>query len=1143
MKQTLLYIVFSSLITLQLLAQSNSLDPGIFKNPTEQYRVHTWWHWMDNSISKAGITADLEAMSLQGISTATILNVGLLGEEDYGVPPVEFRSKEWFEMFRWALEEADRLGIRIGVHNCDGWSTTGGPWITPENSMKKITWRTTTVKGGKKIDQFIPEPVSERNFYRDAAVVAYKVPGSMKSGVIFPNRVYHNGQAVGDVDIVNDGSPLSGISIEDGHVVDFVFDKSVKHDEIMLYFQKYYLWRNMGDIKVSGLLLASKDGKTFQKLDTIVDYPVNQCINIKLPENKLKTLRLQISKIDKNESFGQVRLSEMNLLYKGKSIYQSKIPAHLAKIVAVKAYDISDFKNREAEADHAAVQIGDIIDISDKMDKEGNLVWNAPEGEWNIIRFGYTTTGVGPYPATKAGRGLECDKMDAEALKLHFNHFPMELVKAAGHYTGNTFGYIFVDSWECQFQNWTAKFIDEFYNRTGYSIIPFIPAICGTIVEDPSVTEKFFHDFQKTIAGLLEDEYYRPFKRLCNDQGLEFDAETIYGDIPYPPLDVLKNNTYVQNPMTEYWARADEDKLLRYQPVDTIERGLQVQASIVYNNPIVAAEAYTGFISYSEDPWSLKLYGDRAMCSGINRMVLHSNVHQPIEAKPGFTLGLFGHSFNRHSPWFKHSHEWFNYLSRAQYVLQETSAFGEVLRWIGDYPHQYYPTDGLNKIIHGINRHICNTDVLLTQAKVESGAIVLDNGQRYKILLLPEDDAIELTSLRTIEKLVLQGAVIYGLKPQKSLSNTDDPKDIVEIADRIWGNTDQEKNIHSYGKGKVLWGMSLFEALELVEVKPDLTQYSTGTAKLMYYHKNRGNDHVFFIVNQEDKPVYAQCDFQLTGKNVQLWCPETGRTKSSGLYIEENGVTKVPLHLKAKQAVFLVFEEGATPHVTKVFKDKVQIFPNTEELSFDVPDISIVDGEFIIKSRNPDDYVFETSDGEKIAIQTKGENVWVIENMNVSIHFPDDKSIDPIETTELDWLTSHSNPQIKYYAGIAEYVITFDTPEKMTESSTNLYLDIGNFTSTCDITLNDEPLGVSVFPGRKVQITNSLNKKKNVLRMNVSNNYRNRIIGDYQEFGELQHFTTALESFLPTKEMPLLNTGLKGKIKLTQHEPVKITIK
>jgi len=111
-------------------------DAVSFKDPDSTSAIHTWWHWMDNAITREGITADLEAMKEQDISTATILNVSLFGERDLGIEPVFFNSPEWHEMFRWALEEASRLGMTIGVHNCDGWSTSGGPWITPEHSIR-----------------------------------------------------------------------------------------------------------------------------------------------------------------------------------------------------------------------------------------------------------------------------------------------------------------------------------------------------------------------------------------------------------------------------------------------------------------------------------------------------------------------------------------------------------------------------------------------------------------------------------------------------------------------------------------------------------------------------------------------------------------------------------------------------------------------------------------------------------------------------------------------------------------------------------------------------------------------------------------------------------------------------------------------
>jgi hypothetical protein len=93
-----------------------AFDNKAFQNPPKSSKVHTWWHWMQGSISKQGITKDLESMKAQGISEATILNIGLIDDKNYLVQQVKFGSEEWYDMFKWALTEAKRLGITIGAH-------------------------------------------------------------------------------------------------------------------------------------------------------------------------------------------------------------------------------------------------------------------------------------------------------------------------------------------------------------------------------------------------------------------------------------------------------------------------------------------------------------------------------------------------------------------------------------------------------------------------------------------------------------------------------------------------------------------------------------------------------------------------------------------------------------------------------------------------------------------------------------------------------------------------------------------------------------------------------------------------------------------------------------------------------------------
>jgi len=107
-----------------------------FLNPPNSSKPRTWFHSMSGNMSKAGITKDLESIKSVGIGGVLLFNV------TQGIPigPVKFNSDEHIELIRHMAAEAERLDLSFGVHNCDGWTSSGGPWITPENSMKKVVF-------------------------------------------------------------------------------------------------------------------------------------------------------------------------------------------------------------------------------------------------------------------------------------------------------------------------------------------------------------------------------------------------------------------------------------------------------------------------------------------------------------------------------------------------------------------------------------------------------------------------------------------------------------------------------------------------------------------------------------------------------------------------------------------------------------------------------------------------------------------------------------------------------------------------------------------------------------------------------------------------------------------------------------------
>lgn len=145
-----------------------------FQSPPAWARPHTWWHWMAGNITQEGIAADLQAMKSAGIGGAQIFDVG------QGIPtgPVKYNSPEWRALMSFAFHEAQRLGLDMTMHNSSGWSSSAGPWVTPEDAMKRITSSTTVVASGSKAT--LAKPNAVRGYYQDIAIFAF--PEAAKAG-------------------------------------------------------------------------------------------------------------------------------------------------------------------------------------------------------------------------------------------------------------------------------------------------------------------------------------------------------------------------------------------------------------------------------------------------------------------------------------------------------------------------------------------------------------------------------------------------------------------------------------------------------------------------------------------------------------------------------------------------------------------------------------------------------------------------------------------------------------------------------------------------------------------------------------------------------------------------------------------------
>ncbi len=181
-----------------------------FTNPPASARPHTWWHWMDGNVTKEGITADLEAMKQVGIGGAQMFTVS----QEIPKGPVDYNSDTWHAMTQHAIKEAGRLGIELCIHNCAGWSSSGGPWVTPENAMQVLAWSETKLHGPVSYSEPLapikaPQVYANVNYRKDIAVFAFPTNAdAVRFDPSFPGRTGVTRQDGLVPDLENGATPI-----------------------------------------------------------------------------------------------------------------------------------------------------------------------------------------------------------------------------------------------------------------------------------------------------------------------------------------------------------------------------------------------------------------------------------------------------------------------------------------------------------------------------------------------------------------------------------------------------------------------------------------------------------------------------------------------------------------------------------------------------------------------------------------------------------------------------------------------------------------------------------------------------------------------------------------------------------------------
>lgn len=1041
MKFALAVALFAAGFCGQLLAE-DSVKPALtaidksFKNPPASAYPQVWWHWINGNVSREGITADLEAMKRVGISEAQIFTIA-------GSLPGPMRTlDQFYDMVDFAAKECERLGMTLTLANCSGWSSSGGPWVKPEQSMKEVTFGELQVEGGSTLTTQLPLPSHQHNFYRDIAVLAFPTPSGEENPVTPDNRVTFSSTAPGiDVSGLDRGEidgqrlQIQGVPGEEPYYLQATFDKPV--------FLTAAMFKVPGSMATGGIMQYSEDGVAFRPGGRFELKP-RQVTGYAVAEIGKEPVKIKAIRFPFQFSFEKLRFPPFSHV---KFSSRTAVNPHLLeKAASDKTHGEKDLTPhhmlegmRRKIPEGAAIQLDSIVNLTARMQADGTLTWDVPAGNWTIVRFGYTTTGAGN--ANGQWGGLEGDKLDPEGIQTVWKGMMQPIIERLGPLAGKTLVSSLIDSYEVGGQNWTLRMPEEFKRARGYDITPFLPAFTGRTVDSPEVTERFLWDLRRTVSDLFARNYLQAFTALCNKAGLKSLAQPYQG-----PYETMQYGSGVDIPMAEFW----QD--LSWYPVKAVS-----SLANGYGKPVVAAESFTGNAehgSWKDDPYSMKAFGDWMYCLGVNRFVFHSYVHQPwLNAKPGLTLGQHGINMNRANTWFEVSGGWLNYLSRCQYLLQLGRTRADVAYFCGQgSPNLHRP--GNPPLPRGYSYDSINADLLMNHAKVEKGRLVLKSGASYAVLVLtPEDPLMTPELLGKIKELVKNGLTVLGPPPACSPSLQNYPacdQEIKRLVQELWGDVGGKTRYpNSVGKGRVILGEALESVLRGLDVAPDCQV----PPEFEFIHKQREGMDYYFVSNQKDKALSADVVFRVAGKAPELFHPDTGKIESDIAWHVKGGRVTVPLTLEPRGSVFVMFRKPAAT-VDQVVLPKKRLVETAEPVNIEGP--------------------------------------W-------QLSFPPNWGAP--EAVSLERLISwpeHPDNGVKYFSGTATYTKAVDIPAGAVGAGRRIFLDLGEVKNIARVKLNNIDLGILWKPPFRADMTGAVKTGENKLEIEVTNLWPNRLIGDEQ---------------------------------------------
>ncbi|WP_346857669.1 glycosyl hydrolase [uncultured Draconibacterium sp.] len=1078
-----------------------ALEKG-FNNPPEAAKPRVWWHWMGGNVAWEGAKADMDWMTRVGIGGLQCFHAGMRmqGAESAVVENYyPYMSDGWKSAFAKSAAYADQLGLEFATAASPGWSETGGPWVEPEDGMKKMVYALTNVEGGKPFTGVLNHPpvvtgvyqtstsgsghqgnmgAEKPQLYKDQKVLAFQVA---EDEILPTPKITASGGRVSAA-VLSDGFyDHSGITLpaakEEGGIswIQFDYGKPVTVRGLVLSAQA------RGPVAYK--LESSNDGSSWS--DTGADIRGGGVVHTNSVDNaNARYFRFVSIKQPPSPpapwfrwSFGPpppapaaINFTELTLLGTPTVHSFEQKAAYFSDYSSRGYFDLPD------GSAGAAIKTSEVLDLTEKLNEDGSLSWTPPAGQWMVLRVGYSLTGAQNRPAAPEATGLEVDKLDSAAIKRYMDYYIDMYREAADGLVGEKgLHALMFDSWESGFANWTPKILEGFQQNIGYDPTPWVPALAGYVVESPDKTDKFLYDWRRNIQLMLKQHHYDFLTRYLHEIGM-----IRYGEAHEAGFATMGEGMEMKQtadiPMGAMWMHHEPGYMEGNYFNDNQE---SASVAHIYGQNIAATESFTGGPAYGTAPWDLKSTADAILLSGSNRFVIHTSAHQPITRGPGVTLGV-GQMFSRNETWAEQSKVWIDYLSRSSYMLQAGKAANDIALFYGEESSMtaIYGND-FKLLPDGYRYDFVSADVVMNMLSVEDGALTTESGMNYKAIFLGRGATkMTLPILKKMKDFVEQGAVVIGTRPEGSPSLADDPEEVKEVLDILWPGD----AVASVGQGKVFNTDDSGAAFKEIGLEPDFTYESpVADSDVMFLHRKLNNGGIYFVASQTANVETIEASFRISGYKAELWDPATGKI-SPVSYSFDGERTNVTIPLDSFGSIFVVFRE------------------KTKQSSVSLP-VSI----------------------ETVVTQLEGP--WQVE-FQAEHGAPASATFDKL----IDFRES-DNDGIKYFSGIATYKKAMDVAQETIDKG-DVIIDLGLVNNLAEVWVNGQLAGTTWKPPYRVDITDFVTAGSNEIEIKAVNTWVNRLIGDAQPgVSDDEKITLTTRPFYRANS-PLVPAGLIGPVEI-----------